>query len=227
MRKALLTLGLLALLAVPATAQFGFTPTDPIGLLGNKSVQDELKLSDDQKKALKEANDGFQEALKKAREDMDFSGLAKAGEERNKAIKKVLDKLDDKQSKRLAEIEFQVVTNKNNKMRNPRVFANEHVQKGLKLTSDQKKTVKETITELEKDFKELDDDAKDDPMKQFQNFRKKMTKNNEAYDKIVKALDDDQKKSFDKVGGDKFELKLDFKIPKKDDKEKKDKEDKE
>jgi len=222
MRKTLLTLGLVALLAMPAAAQFGgFIPQDPVGLLGNKSVQDELKLSDDQKKALKEANEEFTKAIAKMREDMDFANFGKVNEDRTKAIKKVLDKLDDKQLKRLAQIEFQVVTSEKNKMKNPRVFGNAHVQKALKLTDDQKKTVKETITELDKDFKELDDDAKDDLQKQFQNFRKKGEKNNEAYQKIYKALDDDQKKSFSKVGGEKFELKLEF--PKKDD-NKKDKE---
>src|SRR5262245_49016421 len=155
MRKTLLTLGLAALLAMPAFAQFGRGPLDATGLLGIKGVQDELKLTDDQKKAVKEANDAFQEVFKKAQEDKDFSGIGKAADERTKALKKVLDKLDEKQAKRLAEIEFQVVTRKENKLKSPQIFANEHIQKALKLTTDQKKTVKETLTELDKDFKEL------------------------------------------------------------------------
>ena len=223
MRKTLLTLGLVALLAVPAAGQFGFGPMDASALLGNKGVQDELKLTDDQKKALKEASDELQKARRTAFEEKDFSGLAKAQEDYNKSVKKVLDKLDEKQAKRLAQIEFQLVTRKDNKLKTPQIFANEHIQKALKLTSDQKKTVKDTLTELNKDFKELDDDAKDDVQKRIQNFRKKATMNNEAYEKIYKALDDDQKKDFDKAGGEKFELKLDIpKFPKKDDKEKKD-----
>jgi membrane-bound lytic murein transglycosylase len=218
MRKALLTLGLVVLLAIPASAQFGL-PVDATMLLSNKGVQDELKLSDEQKKSIKEANDDFAKALQKAREDMDFSGLATARQDQVKAIKKVHDKLDEKQAKRLAQIEFQQVTK--GKMKNPRILANTHIQKALKLTDEQKKTVKDTITELDKDFKELDDEAKDDFQKQFANFRKKAELNNEAYEKIVKKLDDDQKKDFDKAGGEKFTLKVDFpfgKDKKKDDK---------
>jgi hypothetical protein len=208
MRKTLLTLALVALLAIPASAQFGFMPIDATMLLSNKGVQDELKLSDAQKKDLKTANDAFQEAIRKAREDMDFSGLATARQDQVKAIKKVQDKLDEKQAKRLAQIEFQQVTK--GKMKNPRIFANTHIQTALKLTSDQKKTVKTTITELDKDFKELDDEAKGDLQKGFANFKKKAELNNEAYEKITKTLDDDQKKDFDKAGGEKFTLKMDF-----------------
>ena len=77
---------------------------------------------------------------------------------------------------------------------------------------------------LDKDFKELDDEAKGDLQKQFANFKKKAELNNEAYEKITKTLDDDQKKDFDKAGGEKFTLKLDFGFAKdkKKEKEKKD-----
>jgi len=225
MRKTLFALGLVALLVGRVSAQGGgFGPPDATQLLGIKTVQDELKLTDDQKKALKEANDAFQEAFKKAREDMDFSGLGKAREDQVKAIKKVVEKLDDKQAKRMAELEFQAVTAKSNRFKSPNIFANEHIQKALKLTSDQKKTVKETIADLEKDFKELDEDAKDDFQKRIQNFQKKNKMNNEAYEKVFKSLDDDQKKDFDKAGGEKFEFPK-FEFPKKDSKDKtKDKE---
>jgi len=221
MRKTLFALGLMALLAGRVSAQ-GFGPPDATSLLGFKTVQDELKLSDDQKKALKEANDTFQEAMKKAREDMDFSGIGPASEARVKAIKKVVEKLDDKQAKRLAEIEFQAITAKGNRMKSPNIFANEHIQKALKLTSEQKKTVKDTIADLEKDFKELDEDAKDDFQKRIQNFQKKNKMNTEAYEKVYKSLDDDQKKDFDKAGGEKFEFPRP-EFPRRDkDKEKKD-----
>jgi len=220
MRKALLSLAVLAVLALPASAQFRrFTPTEPTGLLGLKPVQDELKLTDEQKKAVEEANDELQKAFRALFQDQDLGALVKAQAEHRKAVQKVIDKLDDKQKDRLSQIEFQAsVTAKS-----PRAFANPYVEKQLKLTSDQKKTVKDTIAELDKDFKEMDDDAKDDVRKFFTNFVKKQKKNAEAYDKIVESLDADQKKSFDKVGGDKIDLKVESFFPKKDDKEKKDK----
>jgi len=226
MRKTLLTLGLVALLAIPVAAQFNFGnfQLDATTLLANKSVQEELKLTDDQKKAIATANEEMMKAFQKAREDMDFSGLAAARQDQVKAIKKVLDKLDEKQSKRLMQIEVQLATGKN---KNPKIFANEGVQKALKFTSKQKDTIKSTLSDLDKDFKELDDDAKGDFKKGRENFRKKNEMRTEAYTKIEKTLDDDQKKDLGKLGGETFELKMEFpgfgkKDKKKDDKKKDD-----
>src|SRR5262249_39444275 len=222
MRKTLLTLALVALLAMPVAAQFGFGgfQLDSTALLANKSVQDELKLSDDQKKAIKDANDAMMKAFEKAREDMDFSGIAEARQTHQKGIKKVLDKLDEKQAKRLMQIEVQLATGKN---KNPKIFANAGVQKALKLTTKQKDTVKTTLSDLDKDVKEVADDAKGDFKKMFT----KMTElRNEAYTKIEKSLDDDQKKDLGKLGGEKFEIKLEFPGFGKKDKDKKEEKDK-
>jgi hypothetical protein len=96
MRKVLLTLALVGLLAVPVCAQFGFgfgRGMDATQLILQKSVQEELKLSDDQKKALTEANDAFQKAFREAIQEKDFSGIAKANETRTEAVKKVIEKL--------------------------------------------------------------------------------------------------------------------------------------
>src|SRR5437868_2001460 len=111
MRKRMLALVVVALIGMPVAAQFrGFGPMDGTALLSMKSVQEELKLTKEQMKELADANEELQKAVKTAREDMDFSGIAKAQQEHSKAVKKVLDKLDTKQAKRMTELEFQAAT---------------------------------------------------------------------------------------------------------------------
>jgi len=216
MRKAFLTLALVGLLAVPVAAQFGGgggLQLDSTALLGQKSIQEDLKLTDDQKKTIQEANEAFQKAVAKAREDMDRDAMRTAGEDRRKAIKKVVDKLDEKQTKRLLQIEVQIASGTvkvipfGPAMKNPRIFANEAVQKELKLTSKQKDTVKDSLSNLDKDVKEAFSDAQGDFGKAF---RKVGELSGETYEKIEKSLDDDQKKTFAKLGGEKFEGKFDF-----------------
>jgi hypothetical protein len=227
MRKTLLTLALVALLAMPVAAQFGgfgMGQADSAMLLSQKSVQDELKLTDEQKKAVAAANEDLTKALQKAREDMDFSGIRTAMEDQRKALKKVVDKLDEKQAKRLMQIEVQLATGK---QKNPQIFANAGVQKALKLTTKQKDTTKETLSNLEKDVKEVLDDAQGDRQKFREAARKIGELRTESYTKIEKTLDDDQKKDFGKLGGEKFEMKWEFPgFGKKDKKEKEDKKEK-
>jgi hypothetical protein len=201
MLRASLTLGLTLLLAAPAAAQFRFTPTDQTGLLSLESVQDELKLTDEQKKALAEANEHLKKSADAALAKKDLAGLLKARQEHGQAVRKVLDRLDGKQLERLAQIEYQACS----RMKDPRTFANEHVQKGLKLSDGQKKKVQETIDELDRQAKTLDDDTKDLPA-WFGNLLKKGRQNAQAYAKIVEALDDGQKKSLEKLGGAKVDL---------------------
>jgi len=199
-----------ALLAIPVAAQFGGfggMQLDATALLANKGVQDELKLSDDQKKAITTANDELGKGIRAAFEEKDFAGIAKLREEHTKAIKKVLDKLDDKQTTRLMQIEVQLATGK---AKNPKIFANEGVHKALKITSKQKETIKTTLSDMDKDFKEIDDDAKGDFKKMRENGRKKAEMRTEAYTKIEKTLDDDQKKDLGKLGGEKYEFKMEF-----------------
>jgi hypothetical protein len=214
MRKFVAVL-VVALMGAPLMAQFGgFGPTDGKALLAMPTVQEELKLSEEQKKQLKEANETLQKGLKAARDDMDFAGIPKLIEDHGKAMTKILDKLDDKQKERMVQLEFQSATK--GKFKNPRVFGYAGVQKALKMSDKQKDKVKGMLTEMEKDLKEIDDDAKDDFQKRFQSIGKKNKAMAETYEKVVEGLEEEQKKSFDKVGGKAFEFPT-FKFPKKDD----------
>jgi hypothetical protein len=206
MRKALLTLALVALLALPVLGQRpgGFMRgggMDATQLLGNKSVQDELKLSDDQKKDLKAATDARGKAMRKAFEDMDREAFPKISEDFTKAVKKVKDKLTSEQAKRLQEIEIQVAARNNS----VRIFQNPDVQKLLKLTDKQKSLVKSTLSDLEKDIKEFAEENKGN----FRKIGEKMREmGKEAFTSITKTFDDDQKKAFKDAQGKAFELKM-------------------
>jgi hypothetical protein len=210
MHKAFLTLALVALLALPVLAQRGqraggmFGLMDGTALLGNKSVQDELKLSDDQKKDIKAATDARLKAFRAAMEDMDREAMQKAGQEFTKSMTRVREKLTSAQAKRLFQIEVQVATKNNS----TRVFQYPEVQKALKFTEKQQKLVKSTISDFEKDVKKLMEESKGDGQKMFANMKKIRERGKEAYTTITRSLDDTQQKALKDLGGEKFELKM-------------------
>ncbi len=218
MRKALMTLALIGLLAIPVLAQFG-----PFGggltgdqLLTNKGVQDELKLSDDVKKELaeiqKKQGEARAEMFKLFREDEKEKAaevMKKSNEESAKALKKIREGLSAKQAARLDQIEIQMATA--GKQKNPDVFKMKAVADALKFTDKQKDLVKETLENLAKDTKEVNDDYKEKKGKErFGAFTKINELRGEAYDKIDKELTEDQKAALEKAKGEKFELKFEF-----------------
>jgi RNA processing factor Prp31 len=217
MRKVILTLVLGALLALPVIAQRGRGMMagmmgGPDALLMNKSVQEELKFTDKQKSALteltKKAEDEYGEKMREAFQDKDFEKAGelrkKMGEDLTKGIAKFKDTLTSQQAKRYFQIRVQVASTQGN----PRIFTDKEVQKALKLTDKQNATVKEAISDLDKDIKELMDDAGKDFQKRFAAMKKQATMQKEYYSKVVKALTDDQRASWKELGGEKFELRM-------------------
>jgi hypothetical protein len=214
MRKVLLTALLIGLLTVPLFAQrrgggrggfgFGGMLTGDM-LLSNKSVQTELKFDDDQKKAVAEIAKKQQEAIAKAREDMDFSGIGKIMEESRTAYGKLRKTLKSAQETRLTQIEIQLA----DRNKSAEVFKRENVAKALKLTDKQKSMIKDTLTSVESDTKELREEAKGDREK-FREIQQKIQKlRTEAYTKITKGFSEDQQKAWKEMQGEKFELKMD------------------
>jgi len=214
MRKVLMTAALVILLVLPVLAQRrggGFRgPGGPDMILQNKSVQEELKLDDKQKTALKEISTKQRESMTKAFElfkdgekDKGKEAMTKATEETNKALAKLREGLTSTQAKRLTEIEVQRATATSN----PNIFKNAAVVKILKLTDKQKDAVKETVTELDKDRKEVMEDAGKDREK-FKEARTKVQKlQKDAFAKITKSLTEDQVKAWKDAAGEKFEYK--------------------
>jgi len=218
MRKMWLTLALVGMLALPVLAQrfgggmFGGGMTGDM-LLMNKSVQKELKFDDKQTKAMAEVNKASAEHMAKAREafqdgdrEKGMEHMTKANEERTKALKKFKETLTSEQAKRFQEIEIQVAT----KGADPNIFKHSGVAKALKLTSKQEETVKETLSDLEKDTKEVMSELKGGGKggKGKGIFQKLGTMRKEAYEKITKTLTDDQQKTLKELGGKAFEIEM-------------------
>jgi Spy/CpxP family protein refolding chaperone len=212
MRKLLMTAALVTLLALPVLAQFrgGFGRGMGGGqnILMNKSVQDELKLDDKQKEALKEIRTKQQENGKKARELFkDGEGekakelMTKSRDETTKALDKFRDGLTSTQKKRLTECEIQVATKRNDLG----IFKNAAVEKILKLTDKQKDKIKEIQSDLEKDIREVFEEGGKG------NFKKNIEKANnlrkDAFAKANKELTETQAKALKDAAGEKFEFK--------------------
>jgi len=223
MRKLLLMAVLVGMMAIPVVAQFGRVDPNVMtaaglmrennadGLVLLKSVQTEIKLTDKQKEALtaavKKVRDTYAEKIKEAQDDRDFRKVFELRGKENKDLIKPLAQfrkdLTDKQSKRLMQIRVQYMT----KGSNPQVFSTKDVQTALKLDKKQQDSIKSKLSDLVKDIKELQDDAKDNPKKRGETFQKIQKARKDTYDEITKKLTKDQKTSLAELGGDKFEIK--------------------
>jgi Spy/CpxP family protein refolding chaperone len=216
MRKLLLTFALVIGLVLPAVAQFG--PGMGRGmmsgdmLLTNKSVQKELKFTEEQTKQVEEIMASQREAMKEAfplfREDREKATeiMKKAQTEMTNGLKKVREGLTSEQKKRLSQIQLQQAL----KTKDLNIFQDEAIAKALSLTTKQKDTIKETIDNIAKDIKELQDDAKGDFRKMREMFKKIGELNTEGWESVMKTMTEDQKKALEEAKGEAFELKMDF-----------------
>jgi hypothetical protein len=218
MRKVMLTVALVALVVLPAVAQFrpggfgGFGQQTGDTLLTNKSVQKELKFTEEQTKevgeisakqfeAFKEAGPLFKDDFEKAQEI-----IKKAGDVASASLKKFKEKLTSEQTKRFDQIQVQLMV----KNKNLDVFKNESVVKALSLSDKIRAEVKEATETIAKDAKELYDDAGKDRRKQFEAGKKVTELRGEAYAKIEKMLSEEQTKTLKDLQGESFEYKSDF-----------------
>jgi len=182
------------------------TPEGPL-LLGNKSVQDELKLTDDQKKEIKTVTDAQREKMTKAFADNkgDMDAITKAmkeiNDDANKTLTKTLDGLKDDQKKRFKQISVQV--------KGLKAFSDPDVVTALKLTDKQKDDFKAQADDFDKDRRALMTDAGRDATKRAEATTKANELQAKVTDKIVGSLTDDQKKTFKEMTGDKFDFKPD------------------
>jgi Spy/CpxP family protein refolding chaperone len=209
-----LTVSLILLAASPAFAQRqgrgqggpggrgGFEMT-PSALLRMEKVQEELKLTDDQKAQFTKISDKYKDELATARTDMNREKMAELRkaetEDFDKAIPTVL-KPD--QAKRLKQLELQAGM----QFGGLRVLTKEDVQTALKLTDDQKKSIKDSSEELAKDMQEMFQSAGGDRTKMAEMFTKMQGMQKEATEKVVNSFTDDQKKEWKELTGEKFEF---------------------
>ncbi len=204
--RMVLAYGVVALMAAPALAQQGRGGRGFGGgaaLLSNKSVQKELKATDEQAEKL---NTLAREMMEKQRED--YQGLRDLSQEERREKMQELTRahtaelgkgmreiLKPEQVKRLQQIQLQQA--------GAAAFSSPRGQEGLKLTDDQKTKLREINEESGQAMREAFQGAQSDregAMKKIGEVRKQAT------EKAVGVLTDDQKKSWKDMTGEPFEI---------------------
>jgi hypothetical protein len=219
MRKMLASfalLGLIALVTMDANAQRpgpGFRPG--ASLITNKSVQDELKMTDEQKEKADEKSKALFTNLR------DIIGKVKdlPKEERMEKMQKMMKEQSEKlqkelaailkpeQTKRLKQIERQ--QNALNTM-----TSDEEAVKELKVTDEQKEKLKGISDQLNKDLRELKGGAVKGDFREA--MEKQSAARKEASEKAVKVLTTDQQDKWKDMTGAPFTVKQEpFGFPKK------------
>jgi hypothetical protein len=201
-RNTVLTLGLLALAVSPALAQRQRGPRPapgPAQLLAMPEVLTEIKATDEQKAAITKISDKYKDDIAAARTNMDREKMADLRKQENADVEKAVpDVFKADQVKRLHQLGVQAS--------GLGAFAKEDVQTALKLTDDQKKNIKETADDLQKDVQDLFQGVQGDRSKMAEAFAKSQTMSKDALDKVVNGLTDDQKKSWKDLTGEKFDF---------------------
>ena len=204
MFRTCLGLGILAMLASPAMAQGrGFRGGFGLGgLLGNASVQKELKLDDQQIEKAKEVAEKAREKGREARESfqgLEGEELAKKRQEFNHemnewALKEVGAFLKPEQVTRLKQIHYQ--------QQGIMAFHDPEVTKKLNLTDSQKSDI-QTIAQETREKQPSREDRQSDP----EGARKKMQElNKEALTKVESKLNDEQQKCWKELIGAPFTI---------------------
>jgi hypothetical protein len=174
-------------------------------LLAMPALQEELKLSDEQKEELKKVRESddakaLQEAMRGMRGLSEEERAAKIKElapKREAVEKKTLAVLKEDQVKRVKQIQRQTS--------GIEAFADEEVQKELKLSDEQKDKLKKLATDAREEMADLRKDAGGD----FQAMMEKMTKlRKETMTKATGVLTDDQKKAWKDLTGAPFEMRF-------------------
>ncbi len=174
----------------------GFGQQAGPGLIFNKSVQEELKLTDDQKSQVTKLGEKRREMMQKAREDAG-DDFAKAFQTYNQALgKEVHTILKPEQQKRFKQIEVQV--GGANALNNP------EIAKELNLTDKQKEEIRGILQDTRNDVMEIFKDAQGDQERLRAAGQKIQKLNQDATAKALKVLNADQQTKYKEMAGDKF-----------------------
>jgi hypothetical protein len=205
--RTLVGLGLVALLAGPASAQGrgrgGGFMMDYAALLGNKSVQQELKLDNQQVEKAKDLAEKIGEKRRASFEstkDLEkqerFTKMQELGRELNaSALKSAGEFLKPEQITRLKQIHHQV--------RGVTAFMDPEVQKHLNITDAQKTEIQSIVQESRQQMPSRQDfqDDREAAMKKMQEVNK------QTLAKVESKLNDEQQKTWKEMLGSPFEIK--------------------
>ena len=194
-------LALAAVIVGTAFAQpgfFGGGGVSPAQLVMNKGVQEELKLTDEQKEKAAKINEDLRGKMREAFQNAagDFEKVREEMQKLNAAAAKPINEmLKPEQAKRLKQIELQVA--------GFNALSREDVQKELKLTDKQKTEIKTASEKMRNDIMELFQGGFD-PEKAQENQKKIQAMNKENVEKVVKTFNDEQKKTWTEMLGKPF-----------------------
>jgi hypothetical protein len=208
MIRAMVGMGLVALMAGPAFAQGrGFGGGGGMGgvsmLIGNESVQKELKLDDQQTEKAKdlatklreegqEKRQGLQDLPQEERRE---KGMAIFRELNEKALKAIGEFLKPEQVTRLKQISYQ--------QQGARALTDAEVVKKLTITDSQKSEIQSIVDDSQTQVREIAQGFQDDregTMKKLTEFRK------ETLTKAVAKLNDEQQKTWKELIGSPFDV---------------------
>ena len=173
------------------------------GLIGNESVQKELKLDDSQVTKAKELSDKNREKMMAAREetkDLDREEQMKKFQEMNKemnesTLKALGEFFKPEQVARLKQISYQT--------RGAMAFSDPEIAKKLNITDSQKTDIAAVVEESNTARREIAQGFQDDregTMKKLAEHTK------ETMSKVVAKLNDEQQKSLKELLGEPFEV---------------------
>lgn len=204
--KMVMAVGVAALVALPALGQFG-PGRGPGGggagmLLGNKGVQKELKLSDEQIKKIDEFTQKNGEKMREAFQAGDREKTQEIMKEiATESQKFIKDNLNADQQKRIKQIQRQTMR--------AAAFNDEETAKELKLTDEQKDDIKKLNDDLGSQVRELRQGVDFQDQEKMQEIRKKSDSlQKEVMEKIAKMLTPDQKKAWKELTGEPFEVRF-------------------
>jgi hypothetical protein len=200
-----LSLSLVGLMAAPACAQYNGRS----GLIRNKGVQQELKISDEQAQKIAVICQDVDRSYKT--EMSKLVDLPRGPEKRKKimnvidsasndCIKHLADVLTPEQSKRFEQIRLQEF----GRVDMASALTTPHIEKALKLTNDQKAMLREIYEAVDKLVLEINE-KENPPGKESAKYVSEMRKS--ANDMAFAVLTDDQKKAWAKLTGNPFEVK--------------------
>lgn len=208
--KSVMALGLAALMVTPVMAQQrrgggGFGRGGLSMLLSNTSVQEELKLDDSQKAKAREIGEKAREKMTAAREELQNLSQEERGKkirelstEANESAHKAAGEfLKPEQLKRLHQINLQVS--------GANAFEEEHLQKKLDITSEQKTEIASIVQASNAEMREIFQGAQNDreaAMEKLREHRK------ETLSKIQAKLTPEQKTKYTELLGSPFEIKF-------------------
>lgn len=202
---------------------FGGMGGGPTGLLRSKTVQDAIKVTEEQKEKLTEWAREFNQRSAEMRKEMmaDLQGtpreemMAKFAEisakVNNEAYKELATVLKEDQVKRLKQIDVQVA--------GLQAFAMPHVREALKITEEQKEKMQEITMSMGREMRDLMEEyglggrgqggggfPKIDPAKMQEMQKKQAVITKEAMDKVMAMMTDEQKTTYKELTGEPVDL---------------------